>query len=407
MIKRIIARVALAVLVGAVLLVHIISRLIFFRRTPFKTPCRVLMIGTFESPGWLLAHAGPLSACKAVSEVGIVCTTPFDIDLPKIRFYCPSRRTIDIFGRQLARIIILLKVAIAERPSIYMGYHIMPNSLYALVLARVFGGRAIYQMTGGPIQLIGGGYQSENPLLAATGAPCRFMEYILFSLVRCFDIVIVRGKKAQSFVRQHQLAKQCFIITGAIDTDRFTPASGEKDFDILYVGRLVNDKGVEQCIRVAAKLRNLNSRYRLGIVGDGPLQGKIQNMACEYRVDQNVHFFGKVTAVERVLSRARLFLLLSPSEGMSIAMLEAMSCGLPAVVSDVGDLADAFEKRPVGVLLNGGSAVDIANQVNKSLKNKDELSKFSLNARKTICERFSVQAIARRWQEILICMRNG
>jgi len=267
-------------------------------------------------------------------------------------------------------------------------------------MASLFGGKAIYQMTGGPIQIVKGGFRSENPLLRATGGPSWLQEKLLFSLVRCFDVVVVRGSKARDFVYQNRLSKNCFIITGAMDTDRFKP-DGERDIDVIYVARLIENKGHEEYLSAIKLLHKSRPDIKASIVGDGPLRTLLEQTVNSTGINNNVCFHGKLKDVVPVLQKSKIYVLLSATEGMSIAMLEAMAVGLPVVVHDVGDLSDAIKYKNCGVLIDNVEPANVASEIERLL-DKDELwEEYSRSARQTIVEQYSVEAISNRWQHEL------
>ena len=107
-------------------------------------------------------------------------------------------------------------------------------------------------MTGGPIQISGGGNGSENMLLRKLGRPSRALEAIMFHVVRQFDCVVVRGNSAKAFVAEHRLCDHCEIITGSVDVSRFAPDSLPPEFDMVCVARLVSYKGVDAFLAILA-----------------------------------------------------------------------------------------------------------------------------------------------------------
>lgn len=94
-------------------------------------------------------------------------------------------------------------------------------------------------------------------------------------------------------------------------------------------------------------------------------------------------------------------MLLSPNEGMSIAMLEAMAAGLPVVVNDVGDLADLVIDGESGYLVPGGDVTRAASLAAELLADQGRRERLGRRARELILERASVAAVAKRWSEIL------
>lgn len=400
--KALFARLTLFLFVGLSMLVHYIGCRL--RRPATRSdslPFRVFLIGAFDSGGWLEAHVGPLVKCQRVDEVHVICDVPVPVNLPNVFFHCPSAGTRRAFGRGISRILMLLRSGLELRPTIFMGYHIMPNAPLALLAAGICGGKAIYQMTGGPIQVIGGGFQSENPLLCATGSPSRIQERLLLSMLNCFDLIVVRGSNSVEFLRRHGLEKKSLIITGAINIEKFCPSQGEKDGSLVSIVRLVKNKGVEPYLMTIQKLSAKGQTTNNRLVGDGPVRAEFERLARELSIERNVEFCGRLTDVTPVLGRSRIFVLLSPSEGMSIAMLEAMACGLPPVILDVGDLGDAVLDGHNGLIFKNFDADTISSRIIELLADPAKLKVLSDNARQVIVERFSVASISSRWDEAL------
>lgn len=374
-----------------------------------KRPFRVFLIGAFDSAGWIRAHAGPLVQCRTVDEVYVICDEPFNLNLEGVTFRCASPRVRRWVGRGGGRLWVLFSEASRLRPQIFMGYHIMPNAPLALLASGLFGGKAIYQMTGGPIQVEGGGYRSENPLLRATGRASVLQEKLQFRLVKSFDWVVVRGEKAAVFVRDRIGMNHCFCLTGAIDTDRFVPAAPEEaEFDLVVVSRLVGEfKGIERFLEVMAHLRVLMPNVRAAIAGDGPAREEFEKVARHSGVDRNIRFLGRTQEVRTVLNRSRVFVLLSPSEGMSIAMLEAMACGLPAVVTDVGELGDALLDDGGGVLVDYKGSEEVARLIHGLLEDPERCHGMACSARRRILERYSMSAISNLWDSVFTSLNQS
>ena len=404
--KSLIARVTVFLFVGLSMLVHFIgSRLRGKRERPDSRPFRVFLIGAFDSAGWLTAHAGPLVKCRTVDEVHVICDEPLALEMEGVTFQCPGVGLRRCFGRGGARIVVLMRLAWKLRPKVYMGYHIMPNAPLALLAAGLFGGKAIYQMTGGPVQVLKGGVESENPLLRATRKPSKLQEALLCQMVRCFDLVIVRGAKAREFVTNRVRMARCAVLTGAIDAARFAPEKSiVKEIDLVLVSRLVASfKGVERFIDVVGSLHARRPGVRAIIVGDGPARDELMVRAAELGISSNVAFAGRCQDVRGILNRSKIFVLLSPSEGMSIAMLEAMSCGLPVVVTDVGELGDALRQGGGGSLVEYQNADEIARLLEQLLSSEVTRCQIASNARKRIVDCYSVEAVADLWDQLLSC----
>ncbi|MGC9357942.1 MAG: glycosyltransferase family 4 protein [Anaerolineae bacterium] len=131
------------------------------------------------------------------------------------------------------------------------------------------------------------------------------------------------------------------IIRNGIDCATYRPPTRERSDDrestLVFVGRIVKQKGLSYLIRGLPELRRRVSKsFKLNIVGDGPLRPELESLVAELGVGDCVNFVGWVSQeeVRRYLHEADIFVLPSLMEGLSIALLQAMASGLPLVTSD-------------------------------------------------------------------------
>ncbi len=103
---------------------------------------------------------------------------------------------------------------------------------------------------------------------------------------------------------------------------------------VLYVGRLVEEKGLDRLLEAWAALAD-RDRHRLVLVGDGPLREGLEARARALGIEAAVRFAGHQREVAAFYAAADVFVLPSLTEGLSNALLEAMVAGLPVVVSDI------------------------------------------------------------------------
>jgi glycosyltransferase involved in cell wall biosynthesis len=103
---------------------------------------------------------------------------------------------------------------------------------------------------------------------------------------------------------------------------------------MISVTRLVEQKGVDVLLKAAARAFDTVPEWRLAIVGDGPLSGRFKAMVRDLGIGDRVDWRGHVADPIPYLRAAKLFILTSRFEGSPNALLEAMACGLPSIVSD-------------------------------------------------------------------------
>jgi glycosyltransferase involved in cell wall biosynthesis len=125
-------------------------------------------------------------------------------------------------------------------------------------------------------------------------------------------------------------------IWNGIDLARFEYRGPKTDGPAVTVARLSPEKDVDTLLQAAALLVREWPGFRLAVAGDGPCLGNLRHRAAQLGLGERVHFLGQVQDVPTLLAGARLFVLPSLSEGISLTILEAMARGLPVVATQVG-----------------------------------------------------------------------
>ncbi len=392
-VHRALAFTALATVYGGAWLAGLIGRC---RRGGRWTPTgRIAVVGTFHNPNWYLSHIAPLTRSGA-REVLLVVDAP-QAPLPKVRFIVPPPWAARLLGRAGSKAVWLLLTGVRERPDLYMGYSLLPGACTALLAGAAHNRPACYQVTGGPVEILGGGCHKDGPLTTPLGGPSPVLERMATAAARQFDLVVVRGATARQFLRERGLNGACAVITGSIRPPAAL-ASPPRDIDMIYVGRLEAVKQPWQFLEVVAGVRPRVSRLRAVVVGDGHLLPDLQRRAAALGVDDCVEFLGQRKDVEALVARARLFLLTSRSEGLSIAMAEAMTAGTVPVVPDVGDLGDLVASGRTGYLVTPNAIGEYVERVCEVLLDegrRETLSQAAAEAAVALC---SLDRVADRWR---------
>lgn len=356
----------------------------------------VVMVGTFYNEGWFRSHIAPLTRCEEISGVTVICDKPL-LEVSKVAYVSPPSWLKRILGRTLARTISTFTFSLRNKPAVLIGYHIMPNALICLVVARLLGLKAIYQMTGGPIQIQGGGVGSENTLLRKQIVPSLLREGLMFHIVRQFDRVIVRGTQAHEFLTQLGIAEKADIIPGSIDTSEFAPSTERRVYDLVAVGRLVDVKRYDRMLQIIEALARNWPDIRIAIIGDGPLRGTLEQQAAALGISSNVSFLGQRDDVRTILNQSRAFILTSENEGLSIAMMEAMAAGLPAFSSDVGEHRDLIRPGQTGLLIDPTQPSEAAAMIAAYFDQPAELERTGRDARLAVTAHADIRTVADNW----------
>jgi glycogen(starch) synthase len=155
------------------------------------------------------------------------------------------------------------------------------------------------------------------------------------------------------------------------------PAAGRPR--IVYVGRLVRQKGVERLVEAAALMRMSNACVL--IVGDGPRRGALETAIRRHGLAGRVRITGfrPHREIPAILRHADVFCLPSVYEELGTALLEAMQAGVPIVASEVGGIPDAV--GPAGRLVPAADPAALAAALDALVRDRAEAARLSRLAR--------------------------
>ncbi|MCC7417574.1 MAG: glycosyltransferase family 4 protein [Acidobacteria bacterium] len=358
----------------------------------------VLLTGTFYSDNWINAHLRPLAASRRTAIVHVVATYPVPQG-DKIRLHMPPRWLVRLCGAVVARLLLFLWLGLRLRPHLVGGFHLLFNGLMAATLARLVGARSLYFCVGGPAEVLDGGLQSENRLFEKLGAPDPVAERQLIGAACRIDLIVTMGSSGRRFFRERG-APAVVTISGGLDAALYPSRGQRAEFDLIFVGRLASIKRLDLLLGALALARRQRPAIRAVIVGDGPERASLEAQARQLGLGECVRFAGHQTQIASWLARARLFVMCSDTEGLSLALMEAMLCGLPAVVPAVGDLGDLVRDGENGCLIVERTPQAYAARLVDLLGDDARLQRFGAAARR-LAQRYELAVCAARWDAIL------
>ena len=178
-----------------------------------------------------------------------------------------------------------------------------------------------------------------------------------------------------------------------IDLDRFKPIDDKSKlrnslnitnkFTILFIGRLIEKKGVTVLLQVAERLKNVNFVF----IGNGPLHDNLSNKNDSM---ENVSFLGKIdnSYLHNYLNCADLLCIPSQyEEGYGRVTMEAVACGVPVVGSNKGSISEAVDDTVS--ILTDPTVENITQSIELFAKDARQYNKYSSNCRKYAEKKFS------------------
>jgi len=182
----------------------------------------------------------------------------------------------------------------------------------------------------------------------------------------------------------------------------------DQGFTVVTVARLVEVKGVDIALRAVAMASARISSLRYLIVGDGPERSRLERLAAELGILDRVVFLGAQdrASVLGAYERSDAFLLSGvntaegAAEGQGLAVLEAMATGLPAIVSDVGGLAESVRHNETGFLVAERDVEDLARHIVYLASQRARCRAMGEAASLNVCERFTLDSQLDRLEEL-------
>lgn len=184
-------------------------------------------------------------------------------------------------------------------------------------------------------------YQTKNPVKKM----CNFFAKLL--LRKCATDFYACGYEAGVFMfgKRRMAEGDALVIHNAIDLQHYQYSDNERktireEFGITdeiiigHVGQFREQKNHRKIVEVFAELAKFDNKYKLMLVGDGPLRKEIETMVKQMKLESQVIFTGARGDVSSLLSAFDVFLFPSLFEGLSIVAIEAQANGLPCVFSD-------------------------------------------------------------------------
>ena len=191
------------------------------------------------------------------------------------------------------------------------------------------------------------------------------------------------------------------VVTNGIMLDRVKPKSihAPRGKRIIQVGRFYTQKNHHMALRAFRQVLDHDVEAKLTLVGDGPLRGEIEQAASDLAISHAVEFLGARNDVGNLLQEADIFWMTSSYEGLPVACIEAMACGLPSIVTSVGGLPGLISNDTVGRLVKSNDHNELARVTLDFLANPELAVEVGQNARQHVTRFYSIDLTADRYMQ--------
>ena len=186
------------------------------------------------------------------------------------------------------------------------------------------------------------------------------------------------------------------VVPNPIDLDRFAAHAhaspgqdARRDIDVLFVGRLSREKGVDVLLDA---MRSIPGAPRLVIAGDGPLKAELERHAAQAGVPAEFTGWVDPDALPALVARAHVQVVPSRSEPQGVVVIEALATGTPVIGARVGGIPEMISEGETGWLVAPNDPAALAAAISEALTDRERVAAMRERARRS-AERFSVRRL--------------
>jgi L-malate glycosyltransferase len=245
--------------------------------------------------------------------------------------------------------------------------------------------------------------------ITLVGLEPSFHPLVKFSLERSDAVTAVSGHLVEKTRQSFDVETPIAMIPNFVDTEQYKRVDcpqlarqlneHEEEFVLMHVSNFRPVKRVQDCVRILAEVRT-QLPARLVLVGDGPDRSDTERLARELGVSDYVRFLGKQSALPEILSMADIFLLPSQQESFGLSALEAMSCCVPVVATNIGGIAEVVRHGETGYVAELGDVRRMARYCIELLTQPKKLQAFREASRQRAVDVYDINLIVPMYEAI-------
>jgi len=350
---------------------------------------RVIVVARLDDAK-LASKIEPMLDLPEVAEVVVVRRTP--LPLPGVRNVCPPaplrRASITAEGWRLASV--LREAAREPERTVLVSFFLMPHAIH------IDWARRLLRVPTIPVLL------GDEDLARAESSP------FFRNALEAAHAVGVRGPRSADRLASLGLPRtKIFCPPNVYDVTPFlSDTAVPHDVDLCFVGKFYSSKRLDILLEAAALVRARRGHVRVMLVGDGPDRAAVEADVRRLGLSADVVITGSRPADEVAswLRRSRLFVMTSEQEGLPMAMIEALTCGVPVVISDVGDVTTVARHGESAWIVPEKTPEAFASAITLLLDDdaqRARLARGALALRPRFEAEFSLEAAREIWHSVL------
>ena len=166
------------------------------------------------------------------------------------------------------------------------------------------------------------------------------------------------------------------------------------------IARLTEQKSLDTLITAVAKVKKYFPRIRLVLVGAGPLEQQLKNLAKELGIEDAVIFAGRRSDIPTTLKAMDIFVLPSIYEGLGLVLLEAMAAGTPIIASRVSAIPEIVEENMSGLLFTSKDNSELERKIRQLIEHPELRIRFAEAGKQRVSSMFALNKMVASTQTI-------
>ena len=253
------------------------------------------------------------------------------------------------------------------------------------------------------VHTVHGIYQAQwSDLISSKSKAALFKKIERFILFRDYDATITVDKYFISVAKKLGYFKRNIIyIPNGVDCERFESAKKKNEkYTFLFLGRLVEQKGLKYLIRAAKILKEEN--FQILLAGTGPQEKMLKELTAQSGLKERIKFLGYIHEEEltRLYLRSDAFVLPSIWEGLPLTLLEAWAARLPVIATNVGGIGDVCINEENALVIPSKNPQKLAEAMKLLIDNEPLEKKLAVNGRRLVEKEYSWKIIAKRTLDV-------
>lgn len=232
-----------------------------------------------------------------------------------------------------------------------------------------------------------------------------FIKSKVLKLLKGSDYVLTLGENWNKYVTNMNEDINSVILKNSVEVPNVNVVLKEHIFNILFLAVIEKRKGIYELVESAKLLIDMykgNKKFKFIIAGSGTEETNVKKIIKQYNIEEYFEFKGWVNddIKKDLLKNSHLFILPSYNEGLPVAILEAMSYGLPIISTDVGSINEAVKNGKNGYLLDSVNPYELSIKMVELINDTERWSQMSKESKRMCISNFEKGAYFKNIEKI-------